>query len=113
MLTACVPAGRASCGMRLPTSPPHTPRTIGGAPHYYLEALAVDVGRQRRGTGTALMQPILDRCDATGLPAWLETVNPQNLPLYERLGFLTVEERTLRDAGINCWLMVRQPPSRA
>jgi ribosomal protein S18 acetylase RimI-like enzyme len=81
--------------------------------HYYLEALAVDVGRQRRGTATALMRPILDRCDATGLPACLETVNPRNLPLYERLGFLIVEKRTLRDAGIDCWLMVRRPPSRA
>lgn len=79
-------------------------------PHYYLEALAVDVGRQGRGIGTALMRPVLDRCDVSGLPACLETVNPRNLPLYERLGFLIVEELTLRDAGIRCWLMVRRPP---
>jgi ribosomal protein S18 acetylase RimI-like enzyme len=82
-------------------------------PHYYLEALGVDVGRQGRGMGTALMRPILDRCDATGLPASLETVNSRNLPLYERLGFRIVEELTLREPSIECWLMVRKPPTRA
>lgn len=82
-------------------------------PHYYLEALGVDVGRQGKGIGSALVRPVLDRCDANGLAASLETANPRSLPLYERLGFHTVEEMTVRGAGIECWLMVRMPQPRA
>lgn len=78
-------------------------------PHYYLEALAVDVGRQGQGIGTALLAPILEQCDSSGLSASLETVNPRNLPFYERLGFAVVEEVTLPDAGTQCWLMLRTP----
>ena len=82
-------------------------------PHYYLQALAVDVGRQGRGTGTALMRATLEHCDDAGLPACLETVNPRNLPFYGRLGFLVVERLTLADTGIDCWIPRRPPPSRA
>jgi ribosomal protein S18 acetylase RimI-like enzyme len=82
-------------------------------PHYYLQALAVDVGRQGRGTGTALMRATLERCDAAGLPACLETVNPRNLPLYRRLGFQVVDTLTLGGTGIECWILRRPPASRA
>ncbi len=82
-------------------------------PHYYLEALGVDVGRQRKGIGSALVRPVLDRCDANGLAASLETANPRSLPLYERIGFRTVEKMTVRGAGLECWLMVRTPQPRA
>jgi hypothetical protein len=36
------------------------------------------------------MKPALDRCDASGLPAYLESTNTKNLPFYERLGFRAV-----------------------
>ena len=33
-------------------------------PHWYLAVLGVDPGRQGRGFGSHLMQPVLERCDA-------------------------------------------------
>jgi ribosomal protein S18 acetylase RimI-like enzyme len=82
-------------------------------PHHYLHAIAVDVGRQGLGTGTALLEAGLERCDADGLPACLETVNPRSLPLYRRLGFHVVDALTLGETGIDCWILRRPPAPRA
>lgn len=56
-------------------------------PHYYLGVLGVAADRQGSGLGSALIQPMLDRCDAEGLPAYLENSNPLNTPFYGRHGF--------------------------
>ena len=56
-------------------------------PHWYLSMLGVDPSSQGRGYGSALLKAGLARCDADGLPAYLESSNPKNVPLYERFGF--------------------------
>jgi hypothetical protein len=33
------------------------------------------------------MEHALRRCDREGLPAYLESSNPRNIPLYQRHGF--------------------------
>lgn len=45
---------------------------------------------QNRGLGEALMRPMLERCDESNMPAYLESTNPRNEPFYERLGFRRV-----------------------
>ena len=55
-----------------------------GDPHYYLPYIAVAPTRQGNGLGTALLRPVLDRCDTEGAPAYLEATNKRNLPLYRR-----------------------------
>jgi len=42
---------------------------------------------QRQGNGSALMQPVLSRCDAFSLPAHLETIFASNVRFYEHHGF--------------------------
>jgi ribosomal protein S18 acetylase RimI-like enzyme len=61
-------------------------------PHWYLPFIGVDPARQGRGLGSALLQPVLAECDATHLPAYLESSNPRNQPFYERHGFQAVGE---------------------
>ena len=56
-------------------------------PHWYLPLLGVDPARQGQGLGSALLKHALARCDAEGLPAYLESSNIKNVPLYERHGF--------------------------
>lgn len=56
-------------------------------PHWYLAAVGVDPSRQGEGLGSAMIKEGLRRCDAEGLPAYLESSNPRNVPLYERHGF--------------------------
>ena len=56
-------------------------------PHWYLPLLGVDPARQGQGLGSALLKHALAHCDAEGLPAYLESSNIKNVPLYERHGF--------------------------
>ncbi|MDP1736545.1 MAG: GNAT family N-acetyltransferase [Caulobacter sp.] len=56
-------------------------------PHWYLSMIGVDPSRQGQGLGAALLKEGLKRCDADGLPAYLESSSPKNVPLYERHGF--------------------------
>lgn len=58
-----------------------------GEPHWYLPMIGVDPARQGRGIGDRLLAHGLARCDADGLPAYLESSNPRNLSLYRRHGF--------------------------
>ena len=59
-------------------------------PHWYLPFVGVEPLHQSRGLGAVVLQPILERCDREGLPAYLESSNARNIPFYERLGFRSV-----------------------
>ena len=59
-------------------------------PHWYLPLIGVDPSEQGRGCGSALLRRGLARCDADGIPAYLESTNQRNVPLYERFGFKVV-----------------------
>lgn len=101
------------------TPPPHLPTVLKGLsslklrhptyPHFFLYILAVEPEYQGRGIGSALMQPVLAQCDQEGIPAYLENSKEQNLALYERNGFQTIEAFAAPKNGPTVWLMVRQP----
>lgn len=56
-------------------------------PHWYLPLIGVDPLHQGRGLGSALLRHALRQCDRDHVPAYLESSNPANIPLYERHGF--------------------------
>ena len=56
-------------------------------PHWYLPLIGVDPSRQRKGYGSELLRHALATCDRDGTPAYLESTNPENTPLYQRHGF--------------------------
>jgi GNAT superfamily N-acetyltransferase len=56
-------------------------------PHWDLPFIGVDVTKQSRGYGSALLRHALERCDRDRLPAYLDATSPLNKPLYERHGF--------------------------
>lgn len=80
-------------------------------PHYYLFVLGVDPDHQRKGLGSQLLTPMLERCDREGTRAYLETSLPANVPFYTRSGFQVVE-KIEREGWPKFWLMVREPIKR-
>ena len=78
-------------------------------PHYYLEVLGTRKDRQSKGVGSAVMTTMLERCDREGLPAYLESSNPRNIPFYARHGFETREEVTCGKGAPVCTTMWREP----
>lgn len=55
--------------------------------HWYLALLGTHPDHQGRGVGSALLAPVLERCDLDGTGAYLESSNPANRSFYERHGF--------------------------
>lgn len=78
-------------------------------PHWYLEGLGTDPPWQRKGVGSALMAPVLARCDEEGIGAYLETQKEANVPYYRRHGFEVTGEVDLPGGGPHMWLMWRDP----
>ncbi len=56
-------------------------------PHWYLPMTGVDPLRQGNGFGSMMLRHALQGIDQQHLPAYLESTNPKNIPLYERHGF--------------------------
>jgi ribosomal protein S18 acetylase RimI-like enzyme len=81
-------------------------------PHWYLPLIGVEPAFQRQGMGSALIRPVLEECDAAGLPAYLEATSPRNRSLYERLGFETVAVIEVADCP-PITAMLRRPGQRA
>jgi ribosomal protein S18 acetylase RimI-like enzyme len=64
--------------------------------HWYLPWFGVRRELQGRGYGSGLRRYCLGIIDASGLPAYLETPNPQTISVYERHGF---RAKRATDAG--------------
>ncbi len=86
----------------------HHPAT----PHFYLRSIGAALGSQGRGIGSALIQAGLEACDAQGMPAYLESSNVKNNPLYQRHGFEIIGEASLPEGGPTIWFMQRGPALR-
>jgi GNAT superfamily N-acetyltransferase len=80
-------------------------------PHWYLDSLGVEPEHQGRGIGSALMQPVLERCDRERMPAYLNAGSPRSRDLYMRHGFKVTEEFRLPEQGPPLWRMWREPRS--
>lgn len=76
-------------------------------PHWYLAGLGTDPPAQRAGVGSELMRSRLARCDAAGLPAYLESSKESNVPFYQGHGFTVTGELRIPDGGPTTWLMWR------
>jgi ribosomal protein S18 acetylase RimI-like enzyme len=77
-------------------------------PHWYLMTLGTDPPSQGKGIGSALMAPVLDRCDREGIPAYLESSKESNIAFYRRHGFEVTRQVDL-PGGPSMWPMWRDP----
>lgn len=77
-------------------------------PHWYLAILGTEPAAQGRGIGSALLAPVLERCDEDGVGAFLESSKEVNIAFYARHGFRVTEELRL-PRGPRIWQMWRDP----
>ncbi len=77
--------------------------------HAYLWFLGVAPEAQGHGVGSRLLKVGTDRCDAAGLPAYLETQTERNVALYRRHGFEVISEHRCRPDAPLMWSMWREP----
>ncbi len=87
----------------------HHPKT---RPHFYLMTIGVDPRFQGQGLGSALLEANLKHIDSKGLPAYLESSSPKNVPLYRRHGFEVVSEFRPRADAPPLWGMWREARER-
>lgn len=80
-----------------------------GEPHYYLHAIGARRDCQGQGLGSALMKHVIRRCDEEGVPAYLESSSPRNVPLYERHGFEVQATEPIGEGGPPMFFMWREP----
>ncbi len=86
---------------------PHRPEQ----PAWYLATMGVHPDHQRKGLGSAVLCPVLERCDAEGWPCLTETSSTDNVRFYRRLGFEVTAEVSMPDEGPTVWVMWRAPRS--
>jgi GNAT superfamily N-acetyltransferase len=77
--------------------------------HWYLLYVGVRADRQNQGLGSALLRPVLEECDRTGVPAYLEATCERNRALYARHGFVDRESYSLPRGGPPVFPMWRDP----
>lgn len=78
-------------------------------PHWYLATLGTAPSHQGKGLASALVAPVLERCDRHGVPAYLESSKESNVPFYERFGFRVQRELPLGPGAPSLWTMWRDP----
>ena len=78
-------------------------------PHAYLWFLGVRPEAQGLGVGSRMLKAGLAKVDAAGLPAYLESSNEANVPLYRRYGFEVMTEFRARPDAPPAWAMWREP----
>ena len=76
--------------------------------HWYLQMLGTEPDVQSRGLGSALLAPVLERCDHEGERVYLESSKERNIPFYARHGF-TVTQEIQVPRGPVVWAMWRDP----
>lgn len=76
--------------------------------HIYLQSLGVDPDFQGKGHAGRLLRHMVARMDAAGLPAYLETLEEQNVRLYEHFGFTVVDKSIIPGTNLTNWAMLRE-----
>ena len=76
--------------------------------HWYLQMLGTAPQWQGHGAGSAILAPVLERCDRDGERVYLESSKKQNIPFYERHGFMVTDEIQVKRGPI-VWAMWRDP----
>lgn len=74
---------------------------------YRLLVVAIDKSLKGTGAFRELLMPLIQDCENKKMPIVLETLNPDNVPLYEHFGFRLMESHTSDKIDLTCFCMMR------
>ena len=77
-------------------------------PHFYLQFVGCKQEHQGEGVGSALLKHGTRLCDEQAMPAYLESSNELNVPLYLRHGFEVIAHAPVGTEGPRAWFMWRE-----
>lgn len=75
--------------------------------YWYLHFVGVRSEHQGKGHGGRIIRAQTAVADAEGRACWLETATAENVPMYQRLGFVTQVEWDVAGGGPHFWGMMR------
>lgn len=85
----------------------HRQKTMQGKPFIYLQIIGVASSYQGQGFGGKLLRALIEACERSGTAIYLETETESNVRLYERFGFVVVQEIALPVINLPMWAMTR------
>lgn len=71
--------------------------------HWYLPIIGVAPGKQGTGVGSALLRAVTSRALQDGMPCYLDTAQPRNVPFYLHHGFQLLSEEVEPISGLSFW----------
>ena len=78
-------------------------------PYTELSPIGVKPEYQGKGFGSKLLRPMMQKFDNEKTVCFLETQNPENILLYEKLGFEIAREGIMPESDLHHWGMMRTP----
>jgi ribosomal protein S18 acetylase RimI-like enzyme len=77
--------------------------------YWYLQFIGVRPAAQGKGAGGDAIRAGLHFARQARSPVYVEVMNPANLDFYLHVGFKTIDEFDIPDAGPHVWAMLWQP----
>lgn len=75
---------------------------------YIVSPVFVDVDHQGKGVGTALLKKAVEDMAQKGFKVGLDTMEPTNVPYYEKLGFKLIDTQFSEKDNAYSWYMVHE-----
>lgn len=82
---------------------------MGNKPYIYVMIVGVSPQFQGKGVGGKLLRAVIAESEKTGLPIYLETGTPNNVAMYEHLGFIVLDKIAVPKLNVPQWELVRYP----
>ena len=76
--------------------------------HWFLQTIGIASQFQGKGYAGKLLRPMLSKIDEEGLPCYLETLDEQNVSLYEHFSFKIVDKSNVPETSLTNWAMLRE-----
>lgn len=73
---------------------------------YIVSPVFVDVNHQGKGVGTRLLKRAIADMAEKGYKVGLDTMEPSNVPYYEKLGFKLINDQISQETGAHSWYMI-------